>query len=543
MTKQNPACTFIEELISNFKPEYALLLSTASPSLLSIPEEFCSRVMGLSNFQNCDQSELPDFIIGDFPLSMTVEQDTVLGQQIKIRKNWLMIAKALEQLKAGGQGLFLVEEGIVNTEASEKFLKLLTDNGWYVQALFRCGKDAIKGVSIRPLMILVGPAEVSAWFVADIESHQQARQLVDSYAAGNQGKTLTSGIIVNSLEFNGFARLQAKLKIAELKTQYKEYTQHNLLDLTRSINSVNKDEIFEDLNNCVYLSKFGAKDRYRATKSLSEIEGKHHLWFQLELSELIVGGYLVGYLRSSLGGLSLESISKGSITSNLSKSELESLQISLPTKEEQYLIADTHNKLKELRIVLNDMDTNLAINPQMTHELLPQLNNMLDVTGALSEAEKLLALIRNGESKTLEFKETLSLDVAKQSKEKYIEISAMKTIAAFLNSEGGTLLIGVNDKGEISSLQAEIDKFHKGSTDKYLLHCKNLIKSYIGEGFYPEIDYQVLSTFDGLVLSISCKQSTTACFIGDDFFVRTNPATDKLVGQKMASYLSKRFSS
>ena len=58
---------------------------------------------------------------------------------------------------------------------------------------------------------------------------------------------------------------------------------------------------------------------------------------------------------------------------------------------------------------------------------------------------KLEKQISNGESKTLEFKETLSLDLKNQVKEKGIELSSLKTITGFLNSDGGDLLIGIND--------------------------------------------------------------------------------------------------
>ncbi|MBA2348629.1 MAG: ATP-binding protein, partial [Solirubrobacterales bacterium] len=77
-----------------------------------------------------------------------------------------------------------------------------------------------------------------------------------------------------------------------------------------------------------------------------------------------------------------------------------------------------------------------------------------------SDSDKILAMIKKGESKTIEFKETLSLDVRKQTKETYIELSSLKTIAAFLNSDGGSLMVGISDDGEISGVNTEIEKLH-----------------------------------------------------------------------------------
>ena len=95
--------------------------------------------------------------------------------------------------------------------------------------------------------------------------------------------------------------------------------------------------------------------------------------------------------------------------------------------------------------------------------------------------------IELGESKTIEFKESLSLDVRQSEnnksyvpkKEEKIELSVLKTIAGFLNSDGGELFIGVNDESIICGIENELKRFHKSSKDKMQLHLKSLIMSSI----------------------------------------------------------------
>ncbi len=159
----------------------------------------------------------------------------------------------------------------------------------------------------------------------------------------------------------------------------------------------------------------------------------------------------------------------------------------------------------------------------------------------LSEEDQVKLLIPKGESKNLEFKETFSLNVRKGSKKKYMEQSALKTIGAFLNSEGGDLLVGVNDGGEITGLEEEIRKFYKND-DKFLLNFKNQIKAKIGEGFYPLIDYQLVEVDGKNMLWVNCGMASRPCFLNDiDFYVRSGPSTDKLEGRKQHEYINSRF--
>src|SRR5258708_39151873 len=62
-------------------------------------------------------------------------------------------------------------------------------------------------------------------------------------------------------------------------------------------------------------------------------------------------------------------------------------------------------------------------------------------------AQRVKALIAFGENKRTEYKSTLRYDLRQKSVLPHIEHRVLKTIAAFLNSEGGTLLVGVDDDG------------------------------------------------------------------------------------------------
>jgi predicted HTH transcriptional regulator len=110
-----------------------------------------------------------------------------------------------------------------------------------------------------------------------------------------------------------------------------------------------------------------------------------------------------------------------------------------------------------------------------------------------------------------------------------------------LNSEGGDLLVGINDDGDVTGIDEEVKKYYKNE-DKYRLNFKNHIKSKIGEGFYPLVDYQIVKVDGKNVLRVSCGIANSPCFIEDkEFYVRSGPSTDLLEGKKQHEYIKERF--
>jgi hypothetical protein len=61
----------------------------------------------------------------------------------------------------------------------------------------------------------------------------------------------------------------------------------------------------------------------------------------------------------------------------------------------------------------------------------------------------LASRIRHGETASLEFKSSLRWNIKAEKFDKDIESSVLKTIAAFCNTAGGELLIGVADNGSV----------------------------------------------------------------------------------------------
>ncbi len=154
----------------------------------------------------------------------------------------------------------------------------------------------------------------------------------------------------------------------------------------------------------------------------------------------------------------------------------------------------------------------------------------------------ILKEIQEGESSKLEFKTTLRTNLKTGEKDPRMERAVLKTVVAFLNSKGGTLLIGVADDGTIAGV--DIESF-ENSRDKFGLHLNNLLTQQIGGEFLPYINYNLFD-FDGkYVMKVTVKHSDRPVFLKDGkeqiFYVRSGPATIDLHGIDLLNYASRTY--
>lgn len=156
-------------------------------------------------------------------------------------------------------------------------------------------------------------------------------------------------------------------------------------------------------------------------------------------------------------------------------------------------------------------------------------------------------LIKRGESKTLEFKSTLRWSLKEDRKDdKDVTHAVLKTIAAFLNTEGGDLLIGVADDGAIVGI--ERDQFE--TDDKFMLHLAQVVRNALGDRAGTCIDPKTQIVQGKSVCVVTCQRSPEPVYLKwkgmetttqGDFFVRSGPGTVKLPPESATEFVQTRF--
>ncbi len=184
---------------------------------------------------------------------------------------------------------------------------------------------------------------------------------------------------------------------------------------------------------------------------------------------------------------------------------------------------------------LDEEEVKVKNNPKKTKvQIKTQNSTEKDTTSALD-------IINNGENDKLEFKSTLRYNLFTKKIDKEITYSTLKTIAAFLNTEGGTLLIGVSDKGQIIG----IEKDHFESSDKFLIHLYNHFKSSFGQIIASSIKTKVHKTDEGTICEVACPKSQEPVYLKyidkEEFYIRSGPTTEKLQLSQLQKYISNNF--
>jgi hypothetical protein len=168
-----------------------------------------------------------------------------------------------------------------------------------------------------------------------------------------------------------------------------------------------------------------------------------------------------------------------------------------------------------------------------------------DKSFAVTELYRLddMAIIERGEGKYIEFKSTFSYDLRQNKKSAEVEHSALKTIAAFLNSYGGILLIGVEDNRNVIGMESEYKLLSKpDKQDQFCTRFDDIVSKNLGSGTHKDFDLSFVKVGDKEVCRIVVPARAAApVFLvhnGDHhFYIRRQASTEKLNISQVTQYI------
>ncbi|MBU0962714.1 MAG: DUF262 domain-containing protein [Nanoarchaeota archaeon] len=190
------------------------------------------------------------------------------------------------------------------------------------------------------------------------------------------------------------------------------------------------------------------------------------------------------------------------------------------------------------------------INLQMVHADCNKRKGSKIIIPLVSEDnnfEDVKSYLQRYEDENLEFKSTLLWNIIGKLKDKKIEESVLKTIAGFNNSEGGILLIGVDNQKNILGLNYDLQEGNLLDIDKFEIHLRNIMgeRLIVDDGYISKnVKIKFESVDDKTICIINVKKGKKPIYTKDNkFFIRSGNSTIEIGINEVYEYIKNSFES
>ncbi len=157
------------------------------------------------------------------------------------------------------------------------------------------------------------------------------------------------------------------------------------------------------------------------------------------------------------------------------------------------------------------------------------------------------SLIEGGESAVVEFKSTARRNLHTEAPDPAITWAVVKTLAAFMNTHGGTLLIGVDDDGQAVGIQTDYPLVKGNDRDGWELWLTAAVKTALGPIAVTDLSVRFCPINDRTVARVDVRPGAEPVFASrkgeprEVFFARLNNSTEELSGPALLNYRQKHW--
>jgi predicted HTH transcriptional regulator len=162
-------------------------------------------------------------------------------------------------------------------------------------------------------------------------------------------------------------------------------------------------------------------------------------------------------------------------------------------------------------------------------------------SGGIQKEETLEDYLAHGEDATVEFKSTCRWDLNTEQVNAALQKVIAKSIAGFLNTQGGVLLIGVSDDGSIIGIENDINSLKRRDRDGFQQALTQSITNYLGAEFCRNIQISFAERDKKTVCIVKVESSPRPVFLEDrgekEFYIRFGNTTRPLDIEEANKYI------
>ena len=157
---------------------------------------------------------------------------------------------------------------------------------------------------------------------------------------------------------------------------------------------------------------------------------------------------------------------------------------------------------------------------------------------------------KRGESESLEFKSSARWNMRAGKRDDAMETVITKTVAAFMNSGGGTLLIGVDDDGRLIGLGPDYATLKTPDADRFELWLRGMWRTRMGTNAaaLPRVDFAPTPDGTAEVCRVTAPPSPLPVYLkptkghdGAALWVRVGNSTRRLEVADAVQYVATRW--
>ena len=157
------------------------------------------------------------------------------------------------------------------------------------------------------------------------------------------------------------------------------------------------------------------------------------------------------------------------------------------------------------------------------------------------------SLIEGGESAVVEFKSTARRNQRTEAPDHAITWAVVKTIAAFMNTHGGTLRIGVDDHGQPIGIEVDYPLVKGSDRDGWELWLTAVVKNALGTVAATDLSVRFCMVDGRTIARVDVRPGAAPVFASrkgeprEIFFARLNNSTEELSGPALLEYRKKHW--
>jgi hypothetical protein len=250
---------------------------------------------------------------------------------------------------------------------------------------------------------------------------------------------------------------------------------------------------------------------------------------------------LTGVTCNVLRGLGVDTNAM-SLNANDSKAGGEDLSDTLHNREHSndgsYIDSPGHEEnSRYMAQLIANSNQSLSKKIEGLHKEIANLSPFVRSTKKLSHTTNIKSFIEEGETQSIEFKQSLRWSYRKKANDENIIFSCLKAVVGLVNSNDGIVLLGIDDDGGITGIS--VDGFD--SDDKYSLFLMDKMRDKVNRLLPSYINIMFELVQQQKVCIIECQKAPKPIYLSGELYVRQNASTVKLSTEDANVYVKEAF--